>query len=173
MTGVVSNVAWIVSQPQARQLALEEETLSRVNPKFTMVARAFVRLLGSAEVARRLETARTPDDLKALLVVDDYLARVRDPVLKRQIVELLADPAADVGVIATLAALSYARDAYFEDGAEDARADAEHVLYPVEAAAAQLGREPEALYRAIAAGEVEAVLCLTRAEIERLAGQEK
>lgn len=165
------NLTTLVSQATSPSLQLQSESWKRVNPKWSMVVRVFVNMLTNEEVIPRLAAARTVVDLKAVLFVDHYLARVRNIHFKRHIRELLANTQVPLETIETYAALSFAREAIWqEEGLSSI--DKHELLYSVEAAAAQLNMEPEALYRNILADEVNAELYICRTEIEKLLSQE-
>ncbi len=168
--GALDNVITILSHANRPKLRIQREDCERVNPKWSMVARVLVNMLSNAEVISRLMQAETTNDLKAILLVDEYLSVVKNRLFKQQIRELLAAPEVPLETIETFAALSFARDAIWQCGAHEPL-DENNILYSIEAAAAQLNVEPEELCHGILDGEVTADLYLTRAEIERLTCQ--
>jgi hypothetical protein len=114
-----------------------------------------------------LVTAQTVAELKAVLFVDHYLSRIKNGSFRQHIQALLANPAVPLAVIEQYAALSFAREAVWQPESQTDSLE-EQVLYSVEAAAVQLGLNPEALYQRIAAGTVAAHLYLTWPEVARL-----
>jgi hypothetical protein len=165
--GALDHVITVISHASSPKLHLQREDCERVNPKWSMVARVMVNLLSNVEVIPRLMEAKTTNDLKAIMFVDEYLSIVKNRLFKQQIRELLAAPEVSFETIETFAALSFARDAIWECE-EHKPLDENNILYSIEAAAAQLNVEPEQLCYGIWDGEVTADLYLTRAEIERL-----
>jgi len=170
--GALDQVISVISKACIPKLQLEKQDCERVNPKWSMVARVLVNLLSNAEVVPRLVAAKTVDDLKAILFVDEYLALVKNRLFKQQIRELLAAPEVSLDIIETFAALSFARDAIWQCRDQEPL-DGDNMLYPLEAAATQLNVEPGELCRAIVDGRVRADLYLTRSEITRLVCQTK
>jgi hypothetical protein len=165
--GILDHVITVISHASSPRLHLQREAGERVNPKWSMVARVLVNMLSNTEVIPRLMEAKTTNDLKAILLVDEYLSVVQNRLFKQQIRELLAAPEVPLETIETFAALSFARDAIWQCE-EHEPLDENNILYSIEAAAVQLNVEPEELCYGILDGEVTADLYLTRAEIERL-----
>ena len=163
----LDQVITVISRAGRSKLQLEKQDCERVNPKWSMVARVLVNLLSNEEVVPRLAAAKTVDDLKAILFVDEYLALVKNRLYKQQIQELLATPEVTLDVIETFAALSFARDAIWQCTDQEPL-DGNNVIYSLEAAAVQLNVEPGELCQDILDGRVNADLYLTRSEIERL-----
>ena len=163
----LDHVITVISHASSPKLHLQREDAERVNPKWSMVARVLVNMLSNAEVIPRLAKAKTTNDLKAILLVDEYLSVVQNRLFKQQIRELLAAPDVPLEAIETFAALSFARDAIWKCE-EHEPLDENNILYSIVAAAAQLNVEPEELCHSILDGEVAADLYLTRTEIERL-----
>jgi hypothetical protein len=165
--GALDHVITVISHASSPALQFQREDCERMNPKWSMVARVLVNLLSNAEVIPRLVEAKTTNDLKAILFVDEYLSVVKNRLFKQQIQELLAAPEVPLETIETFAALSFARDAIWQCEEHDPL-DENNILYSIEAAAAQLNVEPEHLCYGILNGEITADLYLTRTEIERL-----
>jgi hypothetical protein len=169
MAKTLNNLTLLLSQSHAGTLGLEQEEVGWVDPKFTMVARLFVKMLKDEAVVPRLQAAQSVDDLKAILFADDCLSRARNVYLRHHLLELLADPEADTAVIVERIALHHARNVYFDVAPPDDGVNPARTLHTVEAAAERLGVETDSLYQSILDGRARAVLCLTQAEVERLA----
>lgn len=165
--GALDHVITVISQASRPKLQLQRDDCVRVNPKWSMVARVLVNMLSNAEVIPRLVEAKTTNDLKAILFVDEYLSLVKNRLVKQQIREMLSAREVPLETIETFAALGFAREAIWQGG-EHEPLDENNILYSIEAAAAQLNVEPDELCQGILDGEVKADLYLTRAEIERL-----
>lgn len=165
----------IVAQGTYSPLDFTRETWKRINPKFSMIARTFINLLRNETVLSRLGHAQTIDDLKALLVVDEYLARAKQLEHRRQIQELLANPQVPLDLIEVYAALTYLQEALLVDDeiprAEQIEHELDRVVYTAEAAARQLGWNTEELYEAIARDDIRAELCIRLGELLRVRRQ--
>lgn len=173
MPKTLNNLTLLLSQAHAGTLGLEQEEVGWVDPKFTMVARLFVKMLKDEAVVPRLQAAQTVDDLKAILFADDCLSRVRNVYLRHHLLELLADPEADTAAIIGRIALHYAHTAYFDVASPNDGINPARILHTVESAAERLGIEADSVYQSILDGEVQAVLCLTQAEVERLTARQR
>jgi hypothetical protein len=165
----------IVAQATYSPLDVTREPWKRINPKFSMIARTFISWLRNETVLSRLEHAQTIDDLKALLVVDEYLARVRQLEHRRQIQELVANTQVPLDLIEVYAALTYLQEALLVANeipvAERVEHELDRVVYTAEAAARQLGWNTEELYEAIARDDVRAELCIRLGELLRVRRQ--
>lgn len=165
----------IVSQVVYSPLDLTREAWKRINPKFSMIARTFISWLRNETVLSRLGHAQTIDDLKALLVVDEYLARVKQLEHRRQIQELVANTQVPLDLIEVYAALTYLQEALLEEQeipvAEREGHLSARVVYTAEAAARHLGWNTEELYEAIARDEIHAELCIRLEELLRVRRQ--
>lgn len=165
----------IVAQVTYSPLDFTRETWKRINPKFSMIARTFISWLRNETVLARLEHAQTIDDLKALLVVDEYLARVKQLEHRRQIQELLANTQVPLDLIEVYAALTYLQEALLLGDeipvVERVEHELDRVVYTAEAAARQLGWNTEELYEAIARDDVHAELCIRLGELLRVRRQ--
>lgn len=163
----LDRVTAIISRASPPGLNLQRTESQRINPKWSMVTRVFVNMLSEEEIVPRLTTAQTAAELKAVLFVDQYLSRMRNGRFRHHIRTLLANPDVPLSVIEWYAALSFAREAIWQQESQTNSLE-EQVLYSVEAAAVQLGLNPEALYQRIAAGNITAHLYLTWTEVVRL-----
>lgn len=168
---LLSHVEDLVSQATPPPLNLKGQGWRHVNPKFSMIARTFISLVRDEAVLARLERAQRLEDLKALLVVDEYLARVKHVENRRQIQELLEDPEVGLEMIQAFAALSYLKEAFLQGDEEiiaDVKAEAERLVYTAEGAARHLGWHTEEVYDAIARGDIQAALCVRLTELLRV-----
>lgn len=165
----------IVAQVTWSPLDMRRETWKRINPRFSMIARTFISWLRDETVLSRLEHAQTIDDLKALLVVDEYLTRVKQIEQRRQIQELVANPQVPLDLIEVYAALTYLQEALLVADeiplVERVEHELDRVVYTAEAAARQLGWNTEELYEAIARDDVRAELCIRLGELLRVRRQ--
>jgi len=172
---LLTHIAHLVSQAPSGSLDLKREGWKRINPKYSMIARAFISLLSDETVLARLEHAQSIEDLKALLVVDEYLARVRQLEHRRQIQELVANTQVPLDLIEVYAALTYLQEALLVADeipvAERVEHELDRVVYTAEAAARQLGWNTEELYEAIARDDVRAELCIRLGELLRVRRQ--
>ena len=163
----LDRVTAIISQASPPGLNLQRIESQRINPKWSMVTRVFVNMLSEEEIVPRLMTAQTVAELKAVLFVDHYLSGIRNGRFGQHIRALLTNPDVPLSVIERYAALSFAREAIWQQESQSDSLE-EQVLYSVEAAAVQLGLNPEALYQRIASGTVTAHLYLAWTEVVRL-----
>jgi len=163
----LDQVTAVISQASPPGLTLQQAESQRINPKWSIVTRVFVNMLSEEDIVPRLVTAQTAAELKAVLFVDHYLSRIRNGRFRQHIQALLANPAVPLTVIEQYAALSFAREAIWQPESQTDSLE-EQVLYSVEAAAVQLGLNPEILYQHIADGTVAAHLYLTWTEVARL-----
>ena len=158
-----NRVIALVSRAGTALAPFDDEEITRINPKWTMVARVFISALRNKTVLSRLAAASSVNELKGILFVDAYLSVIRDVATRQHIRDLIADPRVSLQTLMTYMALTYARQNVCVDG------DAELLYYTIEGAAQQLGCDPATLYRGILAGNTHATLILERTEVERLA----
>jgi hypothetical protein len=165
MSGTTAHLARLLSRPPASGRRLPPEDLVHLNPKHVMAARAFLSLLTSGEVLGRLRQAGSLSDMKALLLADAFFERAVDPRVRQQLSAMLRS--ADVGLDAIVRrlALAIAGDAWAATPDEASLPD---VLYPLDAAAEELGIPIDELCSGIEQERIRAVLCLPLAEMERL-----
>lgn len=169
--GLLDHAAQVLAQPSYCSLDLRSEDYRYLNPKFSMVARAFISWLRDETVRARLQRVERLEDLKALVVVDDYLAKIKEIESRQQIQELLENPDVPLDVIETYAALSYLKGALLQvnpNNAANAKVEAEHLVYTAEAAARHLGWNTEEVYDAITRGDIQAELCVRISELLRV-----
>lgn len=167
---LVHQVAHLLAdQPAYCSVDLRREDYRHLNPKFSMVARAFINWLRDETVRARLQRVESLEDLKALVVVDDYLAKIKEIESRQQIQELLENPDVPLDVIEMYAALSYLKGALLHaDEGSTAMVEAERLVYTAEATARHLGWNTEEIYDAIARGDIQAELCVRLSELLRV-----
>ncbi len=165
----------IIAQVTWSPLNLRRYEWKHINPAVSMVARRFLSWLRDETVLARVAHAQSVDDLKALLVVDDYLSRVKHIESRRQIQQLLEDPEIPLDLIEVYAALTYLREALFVADEmsvpERVELELDRFVYTAAAAARHLGWNTEELYDAMARSDVQAELCIRLGELLRVRRQ--